>query len=151
MTDWQDVIVGDRMVVDDEFSSRVEGSRFSRQEWGLVMTATTFEIEDAGDEEAARIVADTSQLPAVLPELEKVASMGPMGQQREESSGGGGVLDSVFDALGFGGGAGGSGVDEEKLEDAERLVAAYAEELQAHLEAEGRWQEVRAAAVDEAE
>ncbi|MFQ3319430.1 MAG: hypothetical protein ACI8UR_000067 [Natronomonas sp.] len=150
MSDWQDMIVGDRMAVDNEFSARVDNSPFSRQEWGLIMTATTFEIENPDDETAAELVADTSELPTMMPEVEKVASMGPMGQPQGQQDSGGGLLDSVFEALGFGRDGGSeSDVDEEKLEAAETLVAAYAEELQTHLEAEGRWGEVRAAAAAE--
>lgn len=147
MSDWQDMIVGDRMVVDDEFSARVDQSGFSRQEWGLVMTATSFDIRDPGDEEAARLVADTSDLPGIMPELENVGAMGPMGQERQQDSGDG-FLDSLLGSLGLGG----DGQDEqERLEEAERLVDAYAEQLQAHLEEEGRWGEVRAAAAAQAD
>jgi len=52
----------------------VAASRFSSQEWGLIMTATEFEIENADDSENARIVADTSSLPAIMPEEENVRS-----------------------------------------------------------------------------
>lgn len=149
MSDWQDMIVGDRMAVDNEFSSTVENSQFSRQEWGLIMTATSFEIENADDEDAAELVADTTELPTIMPELENVANMGPMGQPVDDGGGGGGLLDSVFDALGLGGED--DELDEERLEAAEALVGTYAEELQAHLEAEGRWSEVRAAAAAEIE
>lgn len=149
MSDWQDMIVGDRMTVDDEFSRQVDNSRFTRQEWGLIMTATSFEIENAHDEEAAELVADTAQLPTVMPELEKVANMGPMGGQ-PDADGGGGILGSVLDSLGLGDGRGGGDeVDQDKLEDAEAMVAAYAEALQAHLEDEGRWGAVRASAATE--
>ncbi len=147
MSEWQDMIVGDRMTVDGEFSRRVDDSQFSRQEWGLVMTATTFEIENADDAEAAELVADTSQLPSVMPELENVAEMGPMGGPAGTDDGGGGIVASVLDSLGLGGG---DGLDEDKLEAAEAMVAAYAEELQVHLEEQGRWGEVRAAAAAEA-
>ncbi len=151
MSDWQDMVVGDRMAVDSEFAPRIEESRFTRQEWGLIMTATTFEIEDPGDETAAKIVADTDELRGMMPEIEKVADMGPMGASPQDGDdGGGGLLDSLFGALGLGGSdSGGSdGVDEDKLRAAEELVDEYAEELQAHLEAEGRWDEVRAAAAE---
>lgn len=151
MSDWQDMIVGARMTVDDEFSSTVDNSPFSRQEWGLIMTATTFEIEQPADEEAAELVADTSQLPTMMPELEKVSQMGPMGQPKQpDSGGGGGIIGSVLDSLGLGGGGGGDdGIDGEKLEAAESMVGTYAEELQLHLEEQGRWAEVRAAAAEE--
>ena len=148
MSNWQDMIVGDRMTVDDEFSPQVDNSRFSRQEWGLIMTATTFEIENPEDETDAELVADTSQLPSMIPELEKVTNMGPMGTPQEEPDAGGGVLDSLRDALGLDGSGGDEGLDEEKLEDAEALVSTYAETLQAHLESEGRWEAVRRAALE---
>jgi len=144
MDDWQDMIVGDRMTVDSEFEPRVEDSRFSRQEWGLIMTATEFEIEDEGA--TATIVADTEELAGMMPEIEKVADMGPMGATSDDDSGGG-LLDSVFDAIGLGrDDDDDDGIDEDKLQEAERLVAEYADALQAHLESEGRWDEVRAAA-----
>lgn len=146
MTDWQDMIVGDRMVVDDEFSERIDESRFSRQEWGLVMTATSFELERPGDEDAARLVADTEALPGIIPELENVAAMGPKGKPAERDSDGSGLFDSLLGSLGLGD----DGGDEEaKLREAEQLVEAYAQQLQAHLESEGRWEEVRRTAVED--
>ncbi|WP_134672198.1 DUF5799 family protein [Halorussus marinus] len=141
---WQDIIVGDRMAVDQEFSQRVADSEFSRQEWGLVMTAVEFEIEDPGDAEAARIVADTSKVEQVMPEMENIRSqMDAMGGGGGggSSAGGGGVFDSVKDALGLGGGGG--GVDDDRLRAAERLAQEYAEELQQRLESQGKWEQVR--------
>ena len=146
MSDWTDAIVGDRMVVDREFTGRVRESRFSNQEWGLIMTATEFDIEDAGDPEAARIVADTSKVPSIIPELDKLS-----GQMNAMAGGGGGssgrgaigkVLDDIKDSLL--GGSGGSD-DDEKLEAARRLTGEYADALQAHLESKGTWEQVRIA------
>jgi hypothetical protein len=153
MSDWQDMLVGDRMAVDNEFSRRVEQSQFSRQEWGLIMTATSFDIENPGDEESARLVADTSELPAIIPELENVADMGPMGMPADDDGSSGGLIDSLLGAVGLSsnGTKSDDGPDEEKIEAAERLVTAYAQELQAHLEENGRWHEVRAAAAEATE
>ncbi|WP_336133455.1 DUF5799 family protein [Natronomonas amylolytica] len=150
MSDWQDMLVGDRMAVDNEFTRRVEQSQFSRQEWGLIMTATTFDIRNPGDEDAAQLVADTSELPTVMPELENVANMGPMGMPAEDDGGSGGLLDSLLGSLGLSrnGTDTDDGTDEEKLQAAERLVTAYAQQLQAHLEESGRWDEVRTAAAE---
>lgn len=147
MTNWQDMIVGDRMTVDNEFSPRVANSRFSRQEWSLIMTATTFEIEQPEDEAEAKLVADTSQLPSMMPEIEKVAEMGPMGPTQGKSDSGG-IFGSIRDTLGLGGKRGGNGDEKEKLAEAEKLVSAYAETLQAHLESEGRWDEIRSVAAN---
>ncbi|MES3517410.1 MAG: DUF5799 family protein [Natronomonas sp.] len=148
MTDWQDLIVTERMEVDQQFSTQIDGSQFSRQEWGLIMTAVEFEIVDPADAEAAEITADTSNLPAILPELENISQAGPMGAGPDQESGGGGLLESALSALGIGG-EDDDGVDEGKLAAAEELTAAYAAELQTHLENRGRWDEIRTAAADE--
>lgn len=134
MTDraWQDMIVGDRMEVDQNFEERIRQSRFSRQEWSLIMTAIDLTIVDDGDE--ARLVADTSQVEAILPELERMEAKNPM--MATETSGG--LLDSLKSTLGFGG-----GVDEGTLEEAEMLAADYAAALQEHLEENGKWSLVR--------
>ena len=151
MSEWTDAIVGERMTVDNQFNDRVSASRFSSQEWGLIMTATEFEIEDADDPEDARVVADTSSLPAIMPELEnvrsQVAAMGgaPGGDAGESGGSGDGLVDSIKGALGLGGGGGDSGPSDEEIDAAERLVQEYADELQAHLEETGKWERVRVA------
>ena len=151
MTDdsWQDRVVGARMTVDTEFADRVEASSFSRQQWGLVMTATEFEIENADDAENARIVANTDDLDTILPELDAIEQqMGAMGggPAREESSGG--LFGTIADALGFGSDDGDE-VDEGQRAEAVDLVQTYAEALQTHLEEQGRWEEIRAVAAGE--
>ncbi|SDZ77537.1 hypothetical protein SAMN04488065_0219 [Haloplanus vescus] len=141
MSNWTDSIVGDRMAVDQEFGERVRDSQFSNQEWGLIMTAVDFEIEHADDPDRARVVADTENLPEMLPELEKVqqgmGAGGPAGGQQGRDSGTG-VLDAVRGALGLG-----DDDSEAKLEAAERLVDEYASALQDHLEERGKWDDVR--------
>lgn len=137
------MIVGDRMAVDREFSQRVTDSEFSRQEWGLVMTAVEFDIEHPGDDERAKLVADTSKVEQVMPEMESIQSqMNAMGggQRKKESRG---IFSSVKDALGLGGG--GNGVDQDRLAAAERLAQEYADELQERLESQGKWKRVRSA------
>lgn len=152
MANWTDSIVGDRMTVDREFNDRVQASQFSGQEWGLIMTATEFEIENADDEDEARIVANTEKLPQIMPELENIRSqMGAMGGAPKESGGGGGsgagggdggLFGSIKRAFGLGG-SGGS--DDQRLEAAERLTQEYADALQQHLESKGKWNQVRVA------
>ncbi|MDS0298814.1 DUF5799 family protein [Halogeometricum sp. S1BR25-6] len=147
MANWTDSIVGDRMTVDREFNERVAASEFSSQEWGLIMTATEFEIEHADDPDRARIVADTEKLPQIMPELKNVRSqMAQMGGAPSDSgtASSGGLFDSIKGALGFGDGAG-AGAEAERQEAAERLVQEYAEELQRHLESKGKWERVRVA------
>ncbi|WP_122088486.1 DUF5799 family protein [Halalkalicoccus subterraneus] len=142
---WMDRIVGDRMAVDREFTERVNESRFSSQQWGLIMTATGFEIRDPEDSERARLVANTEKLPQIMPELEKIdaqvrAAGGAGGSSTSEPSGG--VLASIKGALGLGG----DGGNDEDLQAAEELVAEYADRLQERLEDQGKWQSTREAA-----
>lgn len=138
MSDWQDRIVGARMAVDTEYEDRVEASSFSRQEWGLVMTATEFDIED-GDE--PRLYADTDALADIMPEVEKVAQRTPMNPDGAGESSDG-ILGSVKSALGLGGSGGSGEPTEERVREAEQLTQGYARELQRHLEERGSWEEV---------
>ncbi|WP_436911976.1 DUF5799 family protein [Halosimplex marinum] len=138
---WSDRIVGERMQTDREFAEKVAASNFSRQQWGLIMTAVEFEIENPGEPDSARLVADTSKIESVLPELEKVdraAGMAAGGGRPDDDSGG--ILDGVKDALGLGGGD--DGLDREQLAAAEEMAQMYAGDLQEKLEANGKWEEV---------
>jgi hypothetical protein len=142
MSDWTDSIVGDRMTVDREFNDRVSSSEFTSQEWGLIMTATEFDIEHADDPERARIVAQTDKLPQIMPELENVRSqMSQMGGAPDQGRSGGGLVDSLKGALGLGD----DGADQERIEEAENLTQAYADALQTHLESKNKWEQVRVA------
>lgn len=145
---WQDQIVGARMTVDQQFADRVQASSLSRPQWGLVMTAVEFEIENADDPENAAMVANTSKLEHVLPEMANVDDqMNAMAGGSGGSSSGSGVVGGIKNALGLGGG--GDDDNEELAEESTQLAQAYAAELQAHLESEGRWDDVRRAAADD--
>jgi len=141
--DWQDLVVGARMAVDQQFTDRVRGSSLSNSQWGLVMTAVEFEVADADDPENARIVADTSKLEHVLPEMQNVdtqSAMGGGGGRGQSGNDGGGVVGGIKDALGLGS----DDDDTEQLEaEATELAGEYADALQSHLEDEGKWAEVR--------
>ncbi|MFB6159609.1 MAG: DUF5799 family protein [Haloferacaceae archaeon] len=135
MSHWTDSIAGDRMTVDQEFADRVEQSGFTSQEWGLIMTATELEIENADDADRARIVANTDQLADIMPEVDNVRSQVPGAGEPERS---GGIVDSIKGAFGLG-----DGGSNERLEEAERLTQEYADELQSHLESKGKWKLAR--------
>lgn len=140
--DWTGRIAGARMTVDRQFTDRVEASGFSNQQWGLVMTAVEFDIEGPEDPASARLVADTSKLPSIMPELDKVGQGGPMGGAPGGGPGGddagGGLLDGVKAALGLGG----DDDEDDRTAEAEQLAQAYADELQEELESNGRWEGV---------
>jgi hypothetical protein len=141
---WRDQLAGARMQVDQQFNDRILNSEFTNQEWGLIMTAVEFDIEQPNDPDHAELVADTDKIVQILPELENLPQgMGGVPQQESRSSGGG-LFSGLKDALGLGGGSGGGGsgggVDEQKLQSATALVDEYTAELQTHLEQEGRWE-----------
>ncbi|MFC6973593.1 DUF5799 family protein [Halomicroarcula sp. GCM10025709] len=143
-SNWTDRIAAERMQVDQQFNDQVEVSSFSSQQWGLVMTAVEFEIENADDPESARIVANTSKLPSIMPELDRIEQQSAMGgapgggSGGSGGSGGGGLFSGVKDALGLGGGG-----NDDRIEEAAELAQKYAEELQEQLESNGRWDSVR--------
>jgi len=149
MSHWTDAIIGERMAVDQQFSDRVAASQFSNAEWDLIMTATDLDMENADDPEAARIVADTDSVAAIIPELASIRAQtalmaGQPGGDSQQS--GGGILESIKRALGFGGeDSDEDEVDAEKLAAAEGLTQEYAEALQAHLEDSGSFEQARAA------
>ena len=150
MSEWRDMLVGDRMAVDQAFTDRVQASQFTNQEWGLIMTATELDIEHADDPEAARLVADTESVESIMPELAAIRSRGgPMAGGDDEGANEPGIVDSIKGALGFSDDD--DGVDEEKLAAAEALAQEYADELQQHLEANDAFETVREAYVESAE
>ena len=138
---WMDRIVGERMATDREFGERVQQSSFSSQQWGLIMTAAEFEIENPEMPAKAELAADTSKVPQIMPELDRIEQQmaaGGAGAQGGSGSGGNGLLSSIKGALGFGGGSDG-GADDERLAEAEALLDGYATALQTRLEDGGRW------------
>lgn len=149
---WTDHVVGERMTVDQEFTSEVMNSEFSNQEWDLIMSAVEFEIEDPDDPENARIVANNEKVATIVPELDDInAQMQAMGGAPaggDRDGGSGGIVDSVKSALGMGGG-GDDEPDEQRIEAAGELATRYGEELQSHLESKGRWEEICAIAARE--
>jgi hypothetical protein len=138
---WRDRLAGARMQVDKEFNDRVIASEFSNQEWGLIMTAVEFDIRNPEDPETAELVANTDQVEHIIPELGDIPQgMGgaPMGDQQSRGDSGGGLLDQIRGFL-TGEDTGGPS-DEETLAEASQLAEEYADELQAFLKEEGRWE-----------
>ena len=132
---WTDSITGARMQVDRQFESRVRNSEFSNQQWGLIMTAVEFGIENPETPSEARLVAETGKVEHIIPELENI----PDGMGAQPGGGGqnsgGGLLDRVRGLLG----GSDDGVDQEKLDAATELAGKYADELQRFLEEQGQW------------
>jgi len=139
---WRDALAAERMRVDREFEEQVQSSSFSRQQWGLVMTAVEFDIDGPGNPETAQLVADTSKLPSVMPQIEQMEqSSGGMGGPAGGAGSGGsasGLLGKLASVL-----PGGDSSDGGKRQDeAASLAQEYAETLQQRLEKRDRWQAI---------
>jgi hypothetical protein len=149
---WTDYLAGARMQVDQQFSDQVRASEFTSQQWGLIMTAVEFEIDDPGDPEQATLVANTDNVETIIPELDAIerqtAGMGA-GGGRSRSTGTGtsllGRIRSYFSSESD------DGADAEQYEQAVTLVDQYTTQLQALLREEDRWQELCAAAAKAAQ
>lgn len=139
MADWESKIAGIRMVVDQEFADRVQASSLSSQQWNVVMMAVSFEIEHPGTPADARLVADTSKVPNVMEEIERIGEQAPPGGAGGDDGDDGGIIGGVLATLGLGGD--GTSNDEVRSE-ATRLADEYAEQLQAKLVERGRWESV---------
>lgn len=139
---WLDRVAGERMRFDSEFSEVIAESPFSSQQWGLVMTAAEFHIQNPSDPDTAELVADASKLPAIMGELDNLdQGMAQAGGGRPGE--GSGIVDSIRDRLGMG-----DGGDEELRAAAEELLEEYADGFQERLVAADRWAEVCGLAAD---
>ncbi|WP_248515539.1 DUF5799 family protein [Salinarchaeum laminariae] len=160
MSAWTDQFVGDRMAVDREFTQRVAASEFSSQEWGTIMTAVEFDIEEPESPERARVVADTEKIAQVLPAIDQMrdgmgmggapgSGGGSAGADDDSSRGGSGLFGSIKSSLGMGDGDDG----EHRAEAAAALADEYAAQFQEHLEQQGKWEQACevAASVGDAE
>lgn len=149
MSDWTAEFVGDRMTVDQAFNEQVTASAFTHQEWGTIMTAVDFEIEGAETPATAELVANTEDVDQILPALDEIeqqrGAMSPGGGGPTGDTGGG-ILDTLTDRLGLGGG---DDDEDDRLAAAEGLADAYAEAFQEHLEDEGKWERACSLAAEE--
>lgn len=147
MSAWTDQFVGDRMAVDREFTQRIAASEFSSQEWGTIMTAVEFHVEDPESPEDAQVVADTSKIDQVLPAIDQMrdgmgmgggtgAGGGSSGADNDSKRGGSGLFGSIKASLGMGG----DDDSAHRAEAAAALADEYAQQFQEHLENQGKWE-----------
>ncbi|MFC7135216.1 MULTISPECIES: DUF5799 family protein [Salinibaculum] len=151
MTDnWTDRLAGARMQVDQQFQSTLEGSEFTNQEWGLIMTAVEFEVKDADDPDGAHLVADREKIRQIIPELDNIQrEMGGAARPVESAPDGSGLFGRLRQYLGFLSDDSSDTPDQERLAAAKVLVDEYTEQLEAYLREQGRWEEIRQAAAEQ--
>lgn len=151
MPDWTDKLARARITVDKEFYEDVERSQFTEQEWGMIMTAVEWRVRNAEDPETARLVADTSKVSDILPQLREIrtrvreAQRG-VGRPRTLADGFTGWINGFVEMLGN---VLSNEPRDARLRDAEKLANRYAIRVQEYLEDRGRWEEVRLAAAEE--
>lgn len=132
--DWENMIIADRMAVDQAFQEQVTASAFSNQAWSLVMTAVDFQIVNPEQPEEAYITVDSAQIDSVLPAMEE-AEKALGGSPKKQS-----FTDKIANELrGY---LGKNRGDAERRAEAEQLATAYANELHARLERVGKWEAV---------
>jgi len=135
MADWKSQIAGERMAVDGEFSDRVAASSLSSQQWDLVMTAVSLEIEHPEDPDKAELVADTSHLDTMMGDIDRIGSRSPVAKTEDSGSNNDGFLSGVLSKLGLD-----DAGNEQLKAEAVELAEAYTEALQAKLVERGRWE-----------
>jgi hypothetical protein len=150
--EWTDQLAGARMQVDQRYQETLDASSFSNQEWGLVMTAIDWDIENPETPDEAELVADTSKLSEIIPELESIQQeMGGSQRPVEEGPDTSGFLGRIKRYIDDLTANGSSESSEKRYNDAVELVEGYTMELQSYLEERGRWADVCAAAASEEE
>jgi hypothetical protein len=148
--EWTDQLAGARMQVDQRFQDTLEASSFTNQEWGLVMTAIDWDIENPDTPEEAKLVADTDKLSEIIPELENIQSqMGGAQRPVEDGPDTSGFLGRIKRYLHDLTSNTSGQSSKKRYNDAVELVEGYTVELQTFLEERGRWQEICAAAASE--
>lgn len=133
---WTELIIRDRMEVDREFEDRIRESEFTPQEWNRIMTAVEFRVESDGVRE--QLVADTSRIESVLPQLDEV-NVGPHGVAGppRRTSQDRGLLSKIATVLGI------ASDEADRHDEAVSLATEYAAALQERLEETGKWERVR--------
>jgi hypothetical protein len=147
--DWTDRLAGARMQVDQQFQDKLDASEFTNQEWGLIMTAVEFEMENPEDAERARLVANTDKLTEIIPELENIQrEMGGSRRPVESAPSGEGMFGRLKQYIHHLRSDSPDQSDDERLAAAKVLVDEYASDLQSYLEKRGQWEEIREVAAE---
>lgn len=134
-----ELLVGHRLAVDQEFAERLHESEFSSMEWDLIMSTVSFEMEEPDDPEAAAIVPNVEELPAAISAIEDLPDAGPGVHGGPDRAGGsGGIVDRLTSRFGITGDEGPTSPDARRRA-ATALVTEYAEVLQIHLKQQRAW------------
>lgn len=133
---WKNLIMDDRMTIDQEFAPRIQASPLSQQQWELILVAAEFKVEHPENPEEASIVADTSGFPQITPHLDQLPDWTGQG---ETTSGVRGFLDTIRGLVDF---RREEDIKEETLREGESLAQDYADALESHLRERGKWEKV---------
>lgn len=139
----EELLVGHRLAVDQEFATRVRDSEFSSMEWDLIMSSVTFELANPDDPEEAAIVADLEEVWTAIDAIDDLPDRQPGVKPSTPHRGSRepGVLSRLSSSLGLDDVWGG-GPSDERIQSANALVTEYAEVLQIHLKQQHHWEEL---------
>lgn len=147
-----ELLIGHRMFVDNEFNERLLASDFSSAEWDIIMSVVTFRIHEPDDPEEAQLYPQLDGVPDAiaatddLPDFQKVQSMQP---ERHTSGRLERFVGRVQSALGLD--VRRKQKQHERIQNAEQLISDYAEVLEIHLRQQSDWADICKAALERAE
>lgn len=147
-----ELLVGHRMYVDNEFTQRVLESGFSSAEWDIIMSVVSFRVHAPDEPEEATLYPAMDGLPDAIAATDELPDFQTVQHTQPRQRSGGRVsrfVTQLRESL---------GLDfakkrdrHERVQAAEKLVSDYTEVLEIHLRQQSRWDDICQACVDQVE
>ncbi len=135
------------MAVDQQFTDRLAESSFSNAEWDVIMSVVEFELADPATPEHAHIeprLDDLDTAVSAANDVPDVAATGPVAGDQQDNDRKG-VMGTIMNRLGMGGGGSNTGNSDDRRHDAESLINEYSDSLEQRIKDAGEWQNLCAA------
>lgn len=130
-----DLLFGYRMQADSEFASHLAESTFTTAEWDIIMSVVSFELENPHAPANATLVPETEDLATAIAATETIPEHRTQREHTEEPNRGG-LLAGLVRRFGRGSSA------RKRTADAERLLEAYATQLEETIKSLDGWHEL---------
>lgn len=144
-----ELLIGHRMYVDNEFNSRVIESNFSNAEWDLIMSVVSFRVDGPEDPESATLYPVTEGLPDAIAATDELHEIHTAPHPTPSDTAGGRIdvlVDRIKDVFGLD--SYNRRSQDERLQAARSLVSEYAEVLEIHLRQQSQWADLCERAVE---
>lgn len=135
-----ELLIGHRMYVDNEFNPRVLESNFSNAEWDLIMSVVSFRVDGPEDPESATLYPVTKGLPDAIAATDELHDIHTVPNAPPTDASGGRIdvlVDRIKDVFGLD--SYNRRSQDERLQAARSLVSDYAEVLEIHLRQQSQW------------